>query len=82
MQEELDRLRAIQRVTVPDAVSKRVYQRISELQVPAPWYGVAAAILVTLLVSQGYALLQQRDMQSSAIESQLMDIPNNQLYHD
>ena len=82
MQEELDRLQTIQRVEVPDTVTRRLYQRIKERQVPAPWYGVAAAILVTLLVSQGYALLQRGELESQTVESQLISIPNNQLYHD
>jgi len=83
MQEDWDILRNIQRVNVPDAVSKRLLDRIRVDHVPTQWYRVAAAVLITLLVSQGYALINQGDSQNiSGAAHHLVEMPDNQLYHD
>lgn len=82
MKPHIDQLSQLQRVEAPAAVYNKVLLQIKQRKQAPAWLKIAAALLFCTVSAELYLLTQSwRATQNPTIE-QVVEIPNNMLYHE
>lgn len=83
MPNKLDLLGTIEKVQAPDALYNTLMRRIQE-QYQIPWWrvGVAAAILVCMIVGEIYLVNQIEISEDMAQVAEIVELPNNNFYYE
>jgi hypothetical protein len=82
MKPNIDQLSQLQRVEAPAAIYDKVLLQINQRK-PAPaWLKIAAALLFCTVSAELYLLTQSWPVQQNQTIENVVEIPNNMLYHE
>lgn len=82
MKPNIDQLSQLQRVEAPAAIYNKVLLQINQRKQAPTWLKIAAALLFCSVSAELYLLTQSWHTQQNHTIENVVEIPNNMLYHE